>query len=187
MASQAPGCAQMVTQDGPYTGDAAGALQRTQPKVLALQPDALLVSVAGSGLDTMSGQTVGGDQSQWIVTFYSAKNGRNYAGVYSGERGVVSCQQALPADPLPPTAPPPTQGSGAVMKAAIARLQADAKARNIARPMISMSNLTYGQVTIGIKPPVERSWRVDLTPWAMLVDDATGAVKDCAYTGSPCK
>lgn len=180
------GCSQQAKADKAYTGDAAGALKLAGPKILAFQPDAQLVTLVGEGIDTKSGETTGGMGSQWIVTFYSAKIKRNFAGVYGGDSGFVSCQDVKPADPLPPVQPTPTSGSADVMGAAVTRLLADAKARN-QKPMISASRVNYGLVTLGIMPPREKTWRVDLTPWALLVDDASGSVVDCQNSGDACR
>ena len=145
------------------------------------------MNVVGSGIDPMSGESVpGGMNSQWVVTYYSAKLKRNFAGVYGSDRGYVSCQDVKPADPLPPTQPDPVSSSAVVMSAAVKRLVSDAAARKI-MPKVSASNLIYGQVTINIKPPVEKTWRVELSPWVLLVDDAGGKVIDCQFSGEPCK
>ncbi len=176
----AGGCAAMGKDAPAYTGDSAGALAMTRPIVMQLAPDATLATIEGSGI-TLNGQTTGNSGS-WVVTFYSPSQKHNFIGAFSGASGHVGCQDIKVPNPPDPE-PNPQLTSQDVMTTAVTQIRTSYP--NAMLPPTAQ-DLIYGKVAAGGKPPVDKAWKLTLSPIVVIVDDATNKVVYCAANGMDC-
>jgi hypothetical protein len=171
-----------------YTGDAAGALKKTAPIVNGMQGDAQLYLVAGNSIDTTSGTTDSGDNGgQWEIFFYSPSVKKIYKGVFSSDVGHVACQEGLKEKVEPVFQPEPQNSSSSVFATAFDRVVEDIKKRDPKLRIPARSSASYGKVALGTNEPRTETWLVVMGPWSLLVDDASGEIEACSYSGSACK